>query len=58
MGSISKRDEPPLQPILEVELFDMGNGFHGSFSFIFQQPIDPLGRRLHFEMGGGHTYPN
>ena len=23
MGSISKRDEPPLQPILEVELFDI-----------------------------------
>ena len=23
MGSISKRDEPPLQPILEVKLFDI-----------------------------------
>ena len=23
MGSMSKRDEPPLQPILEVELFDI-----------------------------------
>ena len=23
MGSISKWDEPPLQPILEVELFDI-----------------------------------
>ena len=32
MGSISKRDEPPLQPILEVELFDIwGMDFMGLF---------------------------
>ena len=36
MGSISKGDEPPLQPILEVELFDIwGMDFMGPFSFIF-----------------------
>ena len=40
MGSISKRDEPPLQPILEVELFDiwamdfMGH-FPSSFSNLY-----------------------
>ena len=32
MRSISKRDEPPLQPILEVELFDVwGMDFMGPF---------------------------
>ena len=32
MGSISKRDEPPLQTILEVELFDIwGMDFMGPF---------------------------
>ena len=32
MGSISKRDEPPLQPILKVELFDIwGMDFMGPF---------------------------
>ena len=32
VGSISKRDEPPLQPILEVELFDIwGMDFMGPF---------------------------
>ena len=32
MGSISKRDEPPLKPILEVELFDIwGMDFMGPF---------------------------
>ena len=32
MGSISKQDEPPLQPILKVELFDIwGMDFMGSF---------------------------
>ena len=36
MGSISKRDEPPLQPILEVELFDIwGMDFMGHFSSSF-----------------------
>ena len=40
MGSISKRDEPPLQPILEVELFDIwGMDFMGpspsSFSNLY-----------------------
>ena len=36
MGSISKRDEPPLQPILEVELFDIwGMDFMGPFSSSF-----------------------
>ena len=31
-GSISKRDEPPLQPILDVELFDIwGMDFMGPF---------------------------
>ena len=32
IGSISKRDEPPLQPILEVKLFDIwGMDFMGPF---------------------------
>ena len=36
MGSISKRDEPPLQPILEVELFDIwGMDFMISFPSSF-----------------------
>ena len=36
MGSISKRDEPPLQPILEVELFDRwGMDFMGPFPSSF-----------------------
>ena len=36
MGSISKRDEPPLQPILEVELFDIwGMNFMGLFPSSF-----------------------
>ena len=36
MGSISKRDESPLQPILEVELFDIrGMDFMGSFPLSF-----------------------
>ena len=36
MGSISKRDEPPLQPILEVELFDIwGMDFMGPFPSSF-----------------------
>ena len=36
MGSISKRDEPPLQPILEVELFDIwGMDFIGPFPSSF-----------------------
>ena len=36
MGSISKRDEPPLQPILEVELFDIwGMDFMGHFPSSF-----------------------
>ena len=37
MGSISKRDEPPLQTILEVELFDIwGMDFMGPFSSSFR----------------------
>ena len=36
MGSISKRDELPLQPILEVELFDIwGMDFMGPFPSSF-----------------------
>ena len=36
MGSISKWDEPPLQHILEVELFDIwGMDFMGSFPSSF-----------------------
>ena len=36
MGSISKRDEPPLQPILKVELFDIwGMDFMGPFPSFF-----------------------
>ena len=36
MGSISKRDEPPLQPILEVELFNIwGMDFMGPFPSSF-----------------------
>ena len=36
IGSISKRDEPPLQPILEVELFDIwGMDFMGPFPSSF-----------------------
>ena len=36
MGSISKRDEPPLQSILEVELFDIwGMDFIGPFPSSF-----------------------
>ena len=36
IGSISKLDEPPLQPILEVELFDIwGMDFMGSFPSSF-----------------------
>ena len=36
MWSISKQDEPPLQPILEVELFDSwGMDFMGSFPSSF-----------------------
>ena len=36
MGGISKRDEPPLQPILEVELFDIwGMDFMGHFPSSF-----------------------
>ena len=36
MGSISKRDEPPLQPILEVKLFDIwGMDFMGHFPSSF-----------------------
>ena len=40
MGSISKRDEPPLQPILEVELFDIWemdfmSNFPSSFSNLY-----------------------
>ena len=36
MGSISKRDEPPLQTILEVELFDIwGMDFMGPFPSSF-----------------------
>ena len=36
MGSISKQDEPHLQTILEVELFDIwGMDFMGSFPFSF-----------------------
>ena len=36
MGSISKRDGPPLQPILEVELFDIwGMDFMGPFPSSF-----------------------
>ena len=36
MGSISKRDEPPLQPILEVEPFDIwGMDFMGPFPSSF-----------------------
>ena len=35
-GNISKRNEPPLQPILEVELFDIwGMDFMGSFPSSF-----------------------
>ena len=37
MGSISKRDEPHLQPILEVELFDIwGMDFMGHFPSSFR----------------------
>ena len=36
MGSISKRDEPPLQHILEVELFNIwGMDFMGPFPLSF-----------------------
>ena len=36
MGSISKRDEPPLQTILQVELFDIwGMNFMGPFPSSF-----------------------
>ena len=36
MGSISKRDEPPLLPILEVKLFDIwGMDFMGPFPSSF-----------------------
>ena len=36
MGSISKRDEPPLQPMLEIELFDIwGMDFMGLFPSSF-----------------------
>ena len=36
MGSISKRDEPPMSPILEVELFDLwGMDFMGPFPSSF-----------------------
>ena len=36
MGSISKRDEPPLQPIFEVELFNIwGMDFMGPFPSSF-----------------------
>ena len=36
MGTISKQDEPPLQPILEVELFDIwGMDFMGPFPSSF-----------------------
>ena len=36
MGSISKRDEQPLQPILEVEMFDIwGMDFLGPFPSSF-----------------------
>ena len=36
LGSISKRDEPPLQPILELELFDIwGLDFMGPFPSSF-----------------------
>ena len=36
MGSISKQDEPPLQTILEVELFDVwGMDFMGLFPSSF-----------------------
>ena len=38
MGSISKRDKPPLQPILEVELFDIrGMDFMGPFPSSFSK---------------------
>ena len=46
MGSISKQDEPPLQPILEVELFDIwGMDFMGPFPSSFSNlyiilPVD------------------
>ena len=37
MGSISKWDEPPLQPILDVELFDIwGMDFMGHFPSSFR----------------------
>ena len=37
MGSISKPDEPPLQPILVVELFDIrGMDFMGPFPLSFK----------------------
>ena len=36
IGSLSKRDEPPLKPILEVELFDIwGMDFMGPFPSSF-----------------------
>ena len=36
IGSILKQDEPPLQPILEVELFDIwGMNFMGPFPSSF-----------------------
>ena len=36
MGSISKQDEPPLQTIPEVELFDiLGMDFMGPFTSVF-----------------------
>ena len=35
MGSMSKRDEPPLQLILEVELFDIWGDFMGPFPLSF-----------------------
>ena len=52
MGSISKRDEPPLQPILEVELFDIwGMDFMISFPSSFSNlyiilAIDYVSKRV------------
>ena len=52
MGSISKRDEPTLQPILEVELFDIwGMDFMGPFPSSFSNlyillAIDYVSKRV------------
>ena len=54
MGNISRKDEPPMHPILEVELFDLW----GIDFMIVQQFVHLVGSRLCLKVGRSESNTN